>query len=78
MLSYHVGDSTPCVMITADLGIHPTSSPIHWAAAPAANPDRDRHGGDRGRMCHTAAIFRAMNGYSALRQGGTGIRPAHA
>ncbi|MBO0730281.1 MAG: hypothetical protein J2P57_13560 [Acidimicrobiaceae bacterium] len=79
MLNYHVGDSTLCQTIATDLGIR-------------LNFYTDSFGGGSSTeclvgiatgvieagMCHTVAIYRSMNGYSGLRQGGSpgGLRAA--
>jgi acetyl-CoA acetyltransferase len=79
MLNYHVGDSTLCQTIATDLGIR-------------LNFYTDTFGGGASTecligiacgvieagMCHTIAVYRSMNGYSGLRQGGSpgGLRTA--
>src|SRR5581483_9879051 len=77
MLSYHQGDSTDSTAIASDLGIQ-------------LNFYMDCSGGGSSTealvgiaigvieagMCHTVAIYRAMNGYSGMRIGGTGVRAA--
>jgi acetyl-CoA acetyltransferase len=77
MLSYHQGDSTPSTAISTDLGIR-------------LNFYMDCSGGGSSTealvgiaigvieagMCSAVAIYRAMNGYSQMRIGGTGVRAA--
>ena len=77
MLSYHGGDSTPSTHMMYDLGMRlnfymdcsgggsSTEALIGLAI-----------GAIEGGMCDTVAIFRAMNGYSQVRIGGTGARAA--
>lgn len=77
MLSYHGNDSTASPAIASDLGMQ-------------LNFYMDCSGGGSSTealvgiaigvieagMCHTVAIFRAMNGYSGVRIGATGVRAA--
>lgn len=77
MLSYHGGDSTDSTAIASDLGIR-------------LNFYMDCSGGGSSTealigiaigvieagMCRTVAIFRAMNGFTGVRIGGTGVRAA--
>ena len=77
MLSYHGGDSTPSTHMMYDLGMRlnfymdcsgggsSTEALVGLAI-----------GAIEGGMCDTVAIFRAMNGYSQVRIGGTGARSA--
>ena len=77
MLSYHGGDSTPSTTMMYDLGMRlnfymdcsgggsSTEALIGLAI-----------GSIEAGMCDTIAIFRAMNGYSQVRIGGTGARAA--
>lgn len=77
MLSYHGGDSTPSTHMMYDLGMRlnfymdcsgggsSTEALIGIAI-----------GAIEGGMADTIAIFRAMNGYSQVRIGGTGARAA--
>ena len=77
MLSYHGGDSTPSTTMMYDLGMRlnfymdcsgggsSTEALIGLAI-----------GAIEAGMCDTIAIFRAMNGYSQVRIGGTGARAA--
>ena len=79
MLSYSYNDSTPSPIIAGDLGIR-------------LNFHMDVYGGGssiealigiaigviEAGMCNTVAIYRAMNGYSQVRIGGTGGRGARA
>lgn len=78
MLSYHGGDSTPSTHMMYDLGMRlnfymdcsgggsSTEALVGLAI-----------GAIEGGMCDTVAIFRAMNGYSQVRIGGTGARAAN-
>ncbi len=79
MLSYSYNDSTPSPIIAGDLGIR-------------LNFHMDVYGGGssiealigiatgviEAGMCRTVVIFRAMNGYSQVRIGGTGGRGTRA
>ena len=79
MLSYSYNDSTPSPIIAGDLGIR-------------LNFHMDVYGGGssiealigiamgviEAGMCKTVVIYRAMNGYSQVRIGGTGGRGARA
>ncbi|MEM7078402.1 MAG: hypothetical protein AAF513_07210 [Pseudomonadota bacterium] len=79
MLSYSFNDSTPSPIIAGDLGIR-------------LNFHMDVYGGGssiealvgiaigviEAGMCNTVAIYRAMNGFSQVRIGGTGGRGARA
>ena len=78
MLSYHGGDSTPSTHMMYDLGMRlnfymdcsgggsSTEALVGLAI-----------GAIEGGMCDTVAIFRAMNGYSQVRIGGTGARASN-
>src|SRR3546814_1069801 len=77
MLSYSMNDSTAATFIAGDLGIR-------------LNFYMDCYGGGSSTealigmatgviaagMCKTVAVFRAMNGFSQVRIGGTGARSA--
>jgi acetyl-CoA acetyltransferase len=78
LMSYHVGDSTISPTLATDLGIRPnffvdpfgggssTESLIGLAT-----------GAIEAGMCHTVAIYRALNGYSGLRLGGSARQGPH-
>lgn len=75
MLSYQINDSTPSPVVAGDLGIRLNfymdviggGSSIEALVGMAI-------GAIESGMCSTVAIFRAMNGYSQTRVGGTGVR----
>ena len=77
MLSYHGGDSTPSTTIMYDLGIQPN---FYMDCSGGGSSTEALVGLAIGAievgMCHTVAIFRAMNGYSQVRIGGTGAHAA--
>jgi acetyl-CoA acetyltransferase len=77
MLSYHQGDSTPSTAIATDLGIRPN---FYMDCSGGGSSTEALVGIAIGvieaGMCHTVAIYRAMNGYSQMRIGGTGVRAA--
>jgi len=77
MLSYHQGDSTPTPAIATDLGIR---LDFYMDCSGGGSSTEALVGLAMGAieagMCHTIAIFRAMNGYSQMRIGGTGVRAA--
>jgi acetyl-CoA acetyltransferase len=77
MLSYHQGDSTPAPAIATDLGIR---LDFYMDCSGGGSSTEALVGLAMGAieagMCHTVAIFRAMNGYSQMRIGGTGVRAA--
>ncbi len=74
MLSYaHYGDSTPSIFMAGDLGIRPN---FHLDMDGGGSSTESLVGVATGvieaGMCNTVVIFRAMNGYSQFRVGGTG------
>ena len=77
MLSYHGGDSTPSTSIMYDLGIRPN---FYMDCSGGGSSTEALVGLAMGAievgMCETVAIFRAMNGYSQVRIGGTGVQAA--
>ena len=79
MLSYHGGDSTPSTSIMYDLGLRPN---FFMDCSGGGSSTEALVGLAMGAieagMCDTVAIFRAMNGYSQVRIGGTGARAAGA
>ena len=77
MLSYHGGDSTPSTTMMYDLGMRLN---FYMDCAGGGSSTEALIGLAIGAieagMCDTVAIFRAMNGYSQVRIGGTGARAA--
>ncbi len=77
MLSYHGGDSTTSTAIAYDLGIQLN---FYMDCSGGGSSTEALVGLAIGAieagMCETVAIFRAMNGYSQVRIGGTGARAA--
>jgi len=75
MLSYHGGDSTTSTAVSGDLGIRLN---FYMDCSGGGSSTEALIGIARGviegGMCNTVAIFRAMNGYSEVRIGGTGAR----
>ncbi len=77
LMSYQRGDSTQSSSLAYELGIRPNffmdvlggGSSIEALVGLAI-------GAMEAGMCHTVAIFRAMNGYSQFRIGGTGVGAA--
>ncbi|MDE2687003.1 MAG: hypothetical protein OXI16_05820 [Chloroflexota bacterium] len=77
MLSYHGGDSTPSTTMMYDLGMRLN---FYMDCSGGGSSTEALVGLAIGAieagMCDTVAIFRAMNGYSQVRIGGTGARAA--
>src|SRR5688500_6192817 len=77
MLSYQSGDSTFSPFIAGDLGIRLN---FHMDVFGGGSSTEALIGIAIGvieaGMCNTVVIFRAMNGYSQVRIGGTGARSA--
>ena len=75
MLSYSGGDSTPGPILAGDLGIHLN---FYMDCLGGGSSTEALVGLAMGAieagMAHTVVIFRAMNGYSQVRIGGTGRR----
>src|SRR5215510_1803389 len=77
MLSYHSNDSTPSVAIAADLGIRlNTYADVIGGGSSTEGLVAYAMGLIEVGLCRAVAIFRAMNGYSEVRIGGTGARAA--
>lgn len=77
MLDYHVGDSTLAQTVASDLGMRlDFYTDTFGGGASTECLVGIATGVIEAGMCHTVAIYRAMNGYSGLRQGGSpgGIR----
>jgi acetyl-CoA acetyltransferase len=68
VMSYHLGDSTPASVVMSDLGIQPN---FFMDCFGGGTSNETLVGVARGviemGMCHTVAIYRAMNGYSQFR-----------
>ena len=78
MLNYHVGDSTLSQPIATDLGIRLDFYTDTFGGGASTEAIVGLAiGAIEAGMCHTVAVYRSMNGYSLLRQGGStgGIRP---
>ena len=77
IMSYHGGDSTPATLIMYDLGVRPN---FYMDCSGGGSSTEALVGLAMGAieagMCDTVAIYRAMNGYSQIRIGGTGVRAA--
>ena len=77
MLSYHGGDSTTSSILAYDLGAQLN---FYMDCSGGGSSTEALVGLAIGAieagMCETVAIFRAMNGYSQVRIGGTGARAA--
>ena len=77
ILSYHGGDSTPSTSVMYDLGLRPN---FYMDCSGGGSSTEALVGLAMGAietgMCDTVAIYRAMNGYSEFRIGGTGVRAA--
>lgn len=77
MLSYSNNDSTPAPMIAGDLGIRlDFYMDVYGGGSSTEALIGIAIGVIAAGMCRTVAIFRAMNGYSEVRIGGTGARSA--
>jgi len=79
MLNYHVGDSTLSQTIASDLGIRLDFYTDTFGGGSSTEALVGiATGVIEAGMCHTVAIYRSMNGYSGLRQGGSpgGLRAA--
>lgn len=73
MLSYSNNDSTPSTVIAGDLGIRPNFyMDVYGGGSSTEALIGIAIGVIEAGMCKTVAIFRAMNGYSQVRIGGTG------
>jgi acetyl-CoA acetyltransferase len=77
MLSYQSGDSTFAPFIAGDLGIRLNFyMDVFGGGSSTEALIGIATGVIEAGMCRTVAIFRAMNGYSQVRIGGTGVRSA--
>ena len=73
MLSYHMGDSTASPAVASDLGLRLNFFTDIWGGGSSTEALIGiAIGVIEAGMCETVAIFRAMNGYSGSRIGGTG------
>ncbi|MEM7776613.1 MAG: hypothetical protein AAF732_13465 [Pseudomonadota bacterium] len=73
LLSYSMGDSTPSTSVATDLGIRPNFFMDVWGGGSSTEALVGiAIGVIEAGMCNTVAVFRAMNGYSRTRIGGTG------
>ena len=72
MLNYHVGDSTLSQTIATDLGIRLDFYTDTFGGGSSTETIIGLAvGAIEAGMCHTVALYRSMNGYSGLRQGGS-------
>src|SRR5882672_4686313 len=77
MLSYSGNDSTFSPFVAGDLGIRLNFyMDVHGGGSSSEALIGIAIGVIEAGMCRTVAIFRAMNGYSQVRIGGTGARAA--
>jgi len=77
MLSYQMGDSTFATFIAGDLGIRLNFyMDVFGGGSSTEALVGIAIGVIEAGLCRTVAIFRAMNGYSQVRIGGTGARSA--
>src|SRR5439155_871180 len=77
MLSYHGNDSTPSLAVAADLGLRlNTYADVIGGGSSTEGLVAYAMGLIEVGLCRAVAIFRAMNGYSEVRIGGTGARAA--
>jgi acetyl-CoA acetyltransferase len=77
MLSYSNNDSTPSPLIAGDLGIRLNFyMDVYGGGSSTEALIGIAIGVIEAGMCKTVAIFRAMNGFSQVRIGGTGARAA--
>ncbi|MBI4081769.1 MAG: thiolase, partial [Candidatus Lambdaproteobacteria bacterium] len=77
MLSYSGNDSTFSTFIAGDLGIRLNFyMDVHGGGSSSEALVGIAMGVIEAGMCRTVAIYRAMNGYSEVRIGGTGARSA--
>ena len=77
MLSYSGNDSTHAPWVAGDLGIRLNFyMDVHGGGSSTEALIGIAMGVIEAGMCKTVAIYRAMNGYSAVRIGGTGARSA--
>ena len=77
MLSYHSNDSTPSPAIAADLGLRlNTYADVIGGGSSTEGLITYAMGLIEVGLCRGVVVFRAMNGYSEVRIGGTGARAA--
>jgi acetyl-CoA acetyltransferase len=77
ILSYHSNDSTPSLTVAADLGLRlNTYADVIGGGSSTEGLVAYAMGLLEVGLCRAVAIFRAMNGYSEFRIGGTGARAA--
>ena len=77
MLSYSGNDSTFSTFVAGDLGIRLNFyMDVHGGGSSIEALTGIAMGVIEAGMCNTVAIYRAMNGYSQVRIGGTGARSA--
>ena len=77
MLSYHSNDSTPSLAVAADLGIRlDTYADVIGGGSSTEGLIAYAIGLLEAGTCRAVVVFRAMNGYSEFRIGGTGARAA--
>ena len=77
MLSYSGNDSTFSPVIAGDLGIRPNFfMDVHGGGSSTEALIGIAIGVIEAGMCNAVVVFRAMNGYSEVRIGGTGARSA--
>ncbi len=77
MLSYSGNDSTFSPFVAGDLGIRLNFyMDVHGGGSSSEALIGIAMGVIEAGMCKTVAIFRAMNGYTQVRIGGTGVRAA--
>ena len=75
MMSYSNNDSTPSPMIAGDLGLRLNFyMDVYGGGSSSEALVGLAMGAIEAGMCNAVAIFRAMNGYSQVRIGGTGAR----
>ena len=73
MLDYQLGDSTSATLIAGDLGIRPNFfMDVFGGGSSTEALIGLAMGAIEAGMCSTVVIYRAMNGYSQARIGGTG------
>lgn len=77
MLSYHSNDSTTSLEVAADLGIRLRShADVSGGGSSTEGLVAYATGLMEVGLCRAVVLFRAMNGYSEVRIGGTGARAA--
>ncbi len=77
MMSYQGGDSTTSNWVSPDLGLRLNFyMDVLGGGSSTEALVGLAMGAIEAGMCHTVALFRSMNGYSAFRIGGTGARAA--